>query len=354
MVTHAQKIRLGTFLSVTFILLIVMLVMIAGNRLMEKRDIYYITYRNISVIGLQTGSSVKYYGINIGQVDDISIDQNDINNVTVKISVKKDTPIKQDVLATLVCVGITGIKQVELTGGTNDAELLTPGSNIQPGTSQMEDITGRAELIAEKFEHLLNNIIAVTSEDNRIKVSNILTSTQSMVAENREVLNATLTNMNTLLAENRKGLKATLRSFNALIAENRTMLNEVLQNSSQLISDSRVPLQQAFTQLDSAALSMAEFMTGAQASLARLDTVLANVSRFSDQLTQANIASISTDITQTLKTVNDTFTHIDLTILKTRQDLIKSIESLKTTTEYLSEFSRKVNDDPSLLLRSKR
>jgi len=354
MVTNAQKIRLGIFLFITSVLLIVTIVVVAGQRLMEKRDDYFVTYRNISVIGLQTGSSVKYYGINIGQVEDISIDQDDINNVTIQISVKKGTPIKEDVLATLVSVGITGIKQVELTGGTNDAKLLTPGSDIQPGTSYMEDITGKAELIAEKFELLLNNFIAVTSEDNRIKVGNILTNTQDMVSENRAALNASLVNMNGLLEENRKALKTTINSFNALIVENRGMLKEVLSSTKGLIDDSRAPLQKAFTQLDSASLAMANFMVASQSSLTKLDTILANASVFSGNLAAADIKAISDDITQTLKTVNDTFTHVDLTVLKTRQDLIKSIASLKQSAEYLSEFSRKVNDDPSLLLRSKR
>jgi phospholipid/cholesterol/gamma-HCH transport system substrate-binding protein len=354
MVTNAQKIRLGIFLSITSVLLIVTFVVVAGKKLMEKRDDYFVTYRDISVIGLQKGSSVKYYGINIGQVEDISIDQDDINNVTIQISVKKGTPIKEDVLATLVSVGITGIKQVELTGGTNEAGLLTPGSNIQPGTSYMEDITGKAELIAEKFELLLNNIIAITSEDNRIKVGNILTNTQEMVSENRTVLNASLVNVNKLLEENRKALKTTLTSFNELIVENRKTLNEVLTSTKSLVDDSREPLQRAFTQLDSASLAMANFMVATQASLTRLDTVLANASVFSGNLAETDIASISADITQTLKTVNDTFTHVDLTVLKSRQDLIKAIASLKQSAEYLSEFSRKVNDDPSLLLRSKR
>jgi len=354
MVTSAQKIRLGIFLSIASILLIITIVLVAGQRLIEKRDTYFVTYRNISVIGLQSGSSVKYYGINIGQVEDIAIDIDDINNVSVEISVKKGTPIKEDVLATLVSVGITGIKQVELTGGTNEAALLKPGANIQPGTSYMEDITGKAELIAEKFELLLNNIIAVTSEDNRIKVGNILTNTQDLVSENREVLHASLANMNTLLEENRKGLKTTLQSFNALLAENRQMLKEVLTSTNVLIQDSREPLQRAFMQMDSASMAMATFMVSTQASLARLDAVLVNASVFSEHLAATDIIGISEDVTKTLKTVNDTFTHIDLTILKTRQDLIKSIESFKVSAEYLSEFSRKVNDDPSLLLRSKR
>ncbi len=354
MVTGAQKIRLGIFLFITTVLLLVTLVIVAGKSLLEKRDHYFIQYSNISVIGLQSGSSVKYYGINVGQVDDISIDINDINNVTVKLSLKKGTPIKEDVLATLVSVGITGIKQVELTGGTNEAKLLTPGSNIQPGTSYMEDITGKAELIAEKFELLLNNFIALSSEDNRIKVSNILTSTQDLVAENRKVLNASLGNMNALLEENRKGLKQTINSFNKLIDENRATLSLALKNTNSLIEESRAPLQKTFSQMDSASLAMASFMVATRQSLSRLDTVLNNAAIFSDNLADANIAVIVADINKTLKTVNETFTHIDLTILKTRPDLIKSIESLKLSAEYLSEFSRKVNDDPSLLLRSKR
>lgn len=354
MVTSSQKIRLGIFISITSILLITTFVVVAGQRLIQKQDSYFITYRNISVIGLQSGSSVKYYGINIGQVEDIAIDTEDINNVTVEIGVKKGTPIKEDVLATLVSVGITGIKQVELTGGTNEANLLLPGSNIQPGTSYMEDITGQAELIAEKFEILLNNIIAVTSEDNRIKVGNILTNTQELVSENREVLHASLTNMNTLLEENRKGLKTTLQSVNMLVSENRQMLKQVLTSTDVLIQDSRVPLMRAFMQMDSASMAIANFMVSTQASLGKLDTVLANAGIFSENLAATDLVGISKDITKTLNTVNETFTHVDLTILKTRQDLIQSIQSLKVSAEYLSEFSRKVNDDPSLLLRSKR
>jgi len=353
MITHAQKIRLGVFLTVTSLLLIVSLVLVAGNRLLEKRDHYFIQYSNISVIGLQTGSSVKYYGINIGQVEDISIDKNDINNVNVEISVKEGTPIKEDVLATLVSVGITGIKQIELTGGSNKADLLMPGSDILPGTSTMEDITGKAEKIAEKFELLLNNIIAVTSEDNRIKVGNILTNTQDLVSENREILNASLENMNALLEENRQALNTTLRSFNRLVDENRAMLKDVLNNTNTLITDSRDPLQRAFTQMDSASLAMTDFIRSTRASLTRLDTVLANTTRFSESLVEADVAQLSQEISTTLNTINETFTHVDLTVLKARQDLIKSIESLKLSTEYLSEFARKINDDPSILLRKR-
>ncbi|MBU4445007.1 MAG: MlaD family protein [Candidatus Marinimicrobia bacterium] len=354
MITRSQKIRLGIFLSISTVLLLIIFVIVAGNRLMEKRDHYYIQYQNISVIGLQVGSSVKYYGINIGQVEDITIDKKDISNVNVEISVKRGTPIKEDVVATLVSVGITGIKQIELTGGSNEAELLPPNSNIQPGISYIDDITGKAEKIAEKFELLLNNFIALTAEDNRLKVGNILNSTQALLEENRKVLNSTLGNMNTMLEENRAILTTSLNSFNQLIDENRKMLSELLSNTNNIIEENREPLRQAFSQIDSSSSYMLQFMRSAHMSMAKLDTVLANTTVFSEKLATTDIAKLTDEMSTTLNNINNTFTHVDLTVLKARQDLLKSIDSFKQSAEYLSEFSRKINEDPSILLRSKR
>ena len=93
MISKAQKFRLGIFILLCSALLIGFFIIVAGNKLMERKDTYYIHYRDVSVNGLQIGSSVKYSGINIGGVDDISIDKEDIRNVIVKIGIKQGTPI---------------------------------------------------------------------------------------------------------------------------------------------------------------------------------------------------------------------------------------------------------------------
>ena len=152
MVSKAQKFRLGIFIAFSSVLLIVFLVVVAGNKLLEKRDEYYIHYEDTSVIGLQVGGQVKYHGISVGRVDDIRIDKEDVKMVIVTISVKEGTPLKEDILATLAPVGITGLKQIELSGGTNEAKLLKPKSNILPGKSVLDSITGKAEIIAEKLK----------------------------------------------------------------------------------------------------------------------------------------------------------------------------------------------------------
>ena len=109
MVSRAQKFRLGIFLVVISILMIIFLVLVAGNKIMEKRDTYYIKYQDLTVSGLQIGGPVRYHGIAIGRVDEINIDAEDVTSVIVVVSVKAGTPLKKDVSAALTPIGITGL-----------------------------------------------------------------------------------------------------------------------------------------------------------------------------------------------------------------------------------------------------
>lgn len=176
MVTKAQKIRLGVFLFITISLLLLFLAVIAGNRLFEKLDTYYIAYENVSVSGLQVGAQVKYHGITVGRVETIKIDPHNVNRIIVEIKIEKGTPIKEDTEATLILVGITGLKQVELFGGTKDSVLLSPGSYITAGTTFFDDISTNVEEITVKLDRVLANIDALTSDDNQEKFSNMLTN----------------------------------------------------------------------------------------------------------------------------------------------------------------------------------
>ncbi|MFP4622443.1 MAG: ATP-binding cassette domain-containing protein [Bacteroidales bacterium] len=60
--------------------------------------------------------------------------------------------------AEITSVGLTGLKAIEIRGGSNEAENLKPGSYIQAGSSITREITGKAETIAQKAEKVLNNL----------------------------------------------------------------------------------------------------------------------------------------------------------------------------------------------------
>ncbi|MEA1972461.1 MAG: MlaD family protein [Candidatus Cloacimonadota bacterium] len=307
MVTKAQKVRLGIFISVSLIFLIVMLGLIAGGKLFEKRDFYFIKYHDVSVNGLQIGGSVKYHGINVGRVDEISIDKDDVRNIIVKISLDEGTPIKTDVKATLAAVGITGLKSIELVGASIKSKMRKPGTYIAAGQSTLSNITGKAEVIAEKVELLLNNLNELINDTNREKINSILKNTDELITENSTQIDGTLANIDSMtynLAIFSDEMNNSIKRINGLLARNE--IDEILKNSKA----------------------------------------------FSDSLLNYDYVTMLNNLNETVSDVKALSNNINLTVVKGREDLLTTLESFTSTMDYLNEFSRILSEDPSILFKT--
>lgn len=309
MVSKAQKFRLGLFLILSSIILIVFLVLVIGKKIMERRDIYYIVYKDVSVSGLQLGGTVKYHGINVGRIDDINIDEQDVSKIIVTISMKAGTPIKTDVQATLVPIGITGLKQIELIGGSNKAKLLKPGSEIPAGKSSFENITGKAEIVAEKLELVLNNLALLTDENNRKKIANIIANIDTIITQNKMPVNNIITNLDTT----------------------SHYIAQLLESSSE-------------------AMNKINFILDSE----HLQNILVKSDKISSDIAGADLKKMLSDLNNTIAQANEAINHIDLTVLKSRKDILVTIETLKETMDYLNEFSRQISENPAILLRMKK
>ena len=79
-----------------------------------KRHVYYSIYVTESVSGLSKQSPVKFNGVDVGYVKDIEINQNNLQEVQIIVSVEADVPINQGTVAVLSSQGLTGIMYVEL------------------------------------------------------------------------------------------------------------------------------------------------------------------------------------------------------------------------------------------------
>ncbi len=269
-VSKAQKIRLGVFIFSGFLLIILLVVIVAGNKLMEKRDIYYVEYTDSSVNGLSTGGAVKYHGIDIGRVDKIEVNPKDITRVIVTISVTRGTPIKEDVEATLVPVGITGLKSIELTGGTNEADLLPTYQNIKPGLSTFDNLSGRATSIAEKLEQLVSNLNELTNPQTQRDISQIIANTNDIVTSNKDSINNTIVNLDRI-TYNADRLVGNLAAFSDSldkidIADTIDRLNTTIDqttiaitNIDRLISKNRINVDESLESLRETLESLNEF-----------------------------------------------------------------------------------------------
>ncbi len=315
MVSRAQKIRLGIFLTISISILLATIGIITGSRLLKKRDTYYIRYKEMSLTGLEIGSPVKYRGLRIGRIEDMYIDEKDVTSIIVKISIDPKTPIKEDNEAVIDYLSIAaGLKMIEIMGGTNESKRLPPNSFIKAGQSLVDTITGKAEVITEKLEMILNNFAELTSPKRQEKFYRLIDNTTK-----------------------------TLDSFKQLLDTNKVNIYHIVKNLERFSS-----YLDSFMVTSNLAVNDIRKITQSP----KLMTTVDNVEQITTELQQANLSELITKLAAAVEQTNRTFTHLDLTLLKSRHDILSSTEILRESLEYFNEFTRLISENPSLLLRS--
>ncbi len=312
MITKSQKIRLGIFIILAMIILISVLAVLSIDKFFRAKDVYYIAYENISVSGLDEGSSVRYLGIKVGSIQSIKIDPNDISRVIVKIGVKKGTPIHADVRADIAVIGITGIKIIELSGGSNESALLEPGDYIKPGGSLTDEITGKAEVLANKIELILNNLLVITDEPNQQKLSSLLEKSSNA-----------MTRIDALLASNQKNIDQALFNLNATTAQ--------LSVASQSLTTTIDALESIVTS-DS------------------LKIILSNFAQIGDKLNQTDFYSLTERLSQSAEQATKIMTEFESIIANNRPKFDQTMRELNQTARYLNSAARQIDENPAMLL----
>jgi len=162
-----------------------------GNKATEYD--YYLTYFEESVSGLNIASLVKLRGVEVGRVKNISINKNNSEEVEVLLEINKGTPIKVDSYTTLDSQGITGLKYIELRGGSKSAQLKkTSKDNIATIISKKSMLTSlmeSGESITTKIDDILIRVSTVLSDENLENISDVihnLSSTTTYIDTQKE------------------------------------------------------------------------------------------------------------------------------------------------------------------------
>jgi phospholipid/cholesterol/gamma-HCH transport system substrate-binding protein len=313
MPTSTQKIRLGIFIFISSFALIILLFIVGSRQFFQESDVYFISYSDVSVSGLEIGSPVKNLGVKIGSVQSIDFDPNDANNVILTISLKPGTSIRSDARANIETIGITGLKMIEIRGGSNEAEVLKPGAYIIAGSSITEDITGRAEIIADKIERVINNLLEFSDPQKLNKI-----------IELAETSTETMDNINKMVVENRVDLRSGLSNGSVVMARLDT-ITAALQFAAEKIRH--------ITASDT------------------LDQIVANVHEVSVKLTQANLVILVERLSEVVEKTNRILVTVDKDLERGSKDFLISLQKLKSTMDYLNEIARIINEDPSILVK---
>ncbi len=100
-------------------------------------DNHYSVYARFhSVTGLKTGTEVEIAGVQIGTVDAITLDTQK-QEAVVKLNIRKDIVLTEDVIASVKTAGLIGDKYIRLSPGGSD-EVLKPGDFITETESAID------------------------------------------------------------------------------------------------------------------------------------------------------------------------------------------------------------------------
>ena len=239
--TKINFFKIGLFV-ITLIISLLILVFWLGKYGFEKKKFdEYSIYFQESVAGLNIGSSIKYKGFDVGSVSEIKLNPSNSEEIQVDINIKKGTPIKEDNYAFLGNLGITGLKYIELKGGSNNSKLLEPNEHglkvIKSETSTLTNLVDSTTDITNELTIVLGQIKKLLNDENIKNISTTLVKTQNSMANieqfslylvnNEKKLDELLKNISVLAKNGNQSFDSIEKSANSFKALSTELLAEV-------------------------------------------------------------------------------------------------------------------------------
>jgi phospholipid/cholesterol/gamma-HCH transport system substrate-binding protein len=293
-ISKAERARLGVFVVAGVMMLGAFFSISLGLKLTRTTKTYYAFFEGESLSGLEQGATVKYTGVPIGKVDKIAYQPNDLSKVKVILKVQSDFPLKTDMYATTGMLGITGLKYVEILGGTSEAPLLKGGSEIPTRVSMFSAISGKVEAIVAKVELLINNLNQLSHPDSL------------------------------------KSLRVMLDNVAAITGDARTMTADITPKINA--------------------------MTGSASQLVeKADLIAADVKKFTGTLdstfSAGKIASTLGFVDSAAIALKVVAENLALLVRQSREDFTVTMQNLREATESANQLAKMLEENPSLLIK---
>jgi phospholipid/cholesterol/gamma-HCH transport system substrate-binding protein len=321
MPSQRTKLIVGLFLAGGIGLVLIAVIWLGTTRYLEKGR-YYVTYFNESVQGLDKDAPVKYRGVPIGRVVEISVAP-DSKLIKVVLKIESGQTLGPDVVAQLKVVGITGAMFVEL-------DQKKPG---EPDRSPKLTFPSEYPIVASKPSEIAELLRGVDEIINNIK-SLDMAGISDRVKGNLDKIEMAIVDLNV------KGLSK--RAESSLDSFNRILDN---QKWDRILASA-----------DESAQSLNELLRKANATVGTADKLLAQMEGITvesrDKITvalddfQRSMENANRVLERGIVLLNNT----DTTIFSLRQHLLVTARNMERTSENLNRLSDVIAAQPSQLL----
>ncbi|MDN3644383.1 MlaD family protein [Lutimonas halocynthiae] len=188
-VTHTQKIKLGTFVIITTILLITALYLIG-----DKQNLFGNTFKITAVFnnvnGLKLGNNVRYAGINVGTVKEIMMVDDSTICVDMIIEEEIRKHMRENAFAIIGSDGLVGSMVVNVFPGDGRGEILKEGDTIMSvkkrSTADMMSTLGTTN---DNVAELSRELLKITRSINEGKGTlGLLVNDEAMGSDLKETI----------------------------------------------------------------------------------------------------------------------------------------------------------------------
>lgn len=213
-----------------------------GSELFSNNYKYYAYYDQVG--GIQTASHVMIYGVKVGSVTKVTLDEDPSRGVELELSIDRRYRIPADSKAKIFSNGVMGGKAVDIVMGSSP-EYVDDGGTLasEVGVDIIDMAGSELEFFKEKITEVVGS------------------------------LTTTLDGINSLLEENSANLNSIVANVDGITA-----------STDEILRDQKTHLKEAIASLNLFAQSLGD-------NTEHIDSIMGNLDAFSAQLAEADLVS---------------------------------------------------------------
>lgn len=291
--------RLGMVIVFSLTVLIWGLSYLKGNDIFKKADYYHVFYNRVD--GLVKSNKVMLNGFQVGQVSDVKFAPDNSGRLIVSFSVNSDFHIPVNSLARIVSSDIMGTRSIQIIF-SDEKEIYQPNDTLPGGIESdlKEQVSMQVLPLKTKAEQLLSTV------DSAITVLTVILNEDA-----RDNLKASFQNFNRTM----NNLESTTAELEDLVTTQKDTIKNILGNLNELT---------------------AVFKANTQ----NLETIMVNLSSFSDTLSNISVTPMLNNLTEASNKISITLDKLNSDestagLLLNDTELYESINALAENLAFL-------------------
>jgi phospholipid/cholesterol/gamma-HCH transport system substrate-binding protein len=366
METRANYVLIGIFSILSVIAAAIFTLWIANSGINKQTSTYDVVFEG-PVRGLEVGGEVRFNGIKVGEVTQLSLSRQNPKDVIARIEVQSDTPISITSVAELEPAGLTGTAYVQISAGQEGSARLESSlgqgpPKISSRRGQLDRLFGESEDVISTTLTAVTNINKLLSDDNMRNFAQTLANVERLTAQlsgPNSALNSvrdasneatalakitrnsveTLTNQSVATAATYDALGRNLlvqsaalsNDSRSLIASSSALVAGLNEDANSLSGGAELTLAQTIETLKASERSMAEFNQTAK-SLREATSQFGELASTADRATRSIDAFFVMGTEQTLP------------------DLGRAAQEVRNTSMTFNQLGQQVGQNPAALL----